>query len=214
MSLSLARTLHLVAIHQLRSLHVRRGGEPSCEPLRFMSYYHAVWDYHRGSEDRRQCRWQEQESCKSLSSHSGRGHGDKFLDFRFSFAYHCPSEQLIHQTEDVMTISEALLPEFDKEISKTRKTLDRIPEKADFVPHPKSMPLGSWRPTWLSLAALASWCLLPPSWTFPRAAISHCLSNQRPNCQGIRRGRGQGPPGAHRHTRRSLEGELDPRFRG
>jgi sugar phosphate isomerase/epimerase len=23
-------------------------GEPSCEPLRFMSYYHAVWDYHAG----------------------------------------------------------------------------------------------------------------------------------------------------------------------
>ena len=25
-------------------------GEPSCEPLRFMSYYHAVWDYHAGLE--------------------------------------------------------------------------------------------------------------------------------------------------------------------
>ena len=23
-------------------------GEPSCEPVRFMSYYHAVWDYHAG----------------------------------------------------------------------------------------------------------------------------------------------------------------------
>ena len=23
-------------------------GEPSCEPLRFMSYYHALWDYHTG----------------------------------------------------------------------------------------------------------------------------------------------------------------------
>jgi len=23
-------------------------GQPSCEPLRFMSYYHAVWDYHAG----------------------------------------------------------------------------------------------------------------------------------------------------------------------
>jgi sugar phosphate isomerase/epimerase len=23
-------------------------GEPTCEPLRFMSYYHAVWDYHAG----------------------------------------------------------------------------------------------------------------------------------------------------------------------
>jgi len=41
-----------------------------------------------------------------------------------------------------MTISEALLPEFDQEMSNTRKTLERVPDKPDFTPHPKSMPLG------------------------------------------------------------------------
>ncbi len=37
----------------LRSINFHRYtfaevGEPSCEPLRFMSYYHALWDYHTG----------------------------------------------------------------------------------------------------------------------------------------------------------------------
>jgi len=37
----------------LRSINFQRYtfaevAEPSCEPLRFMSYYHAVWDYHAG----------------------------------------------------------------------------------------------------------------------------------------------------------------------
>jgi uncharacterized damage-inducible protein DinB len=45
-----------------------------------------------------------------------------------------------------MSISEALLPEFDQEISNTRKTLERVPNKPDFLPHPKSMPLGKLAP--------------------------------------------------------------------
>jgi uncharacterized damage-inducible protein DinB len=44
--------------------------------------------------------------------------------------------------EDFMRISEALLPEFDQEMASTRKTLERVPDKPDFCPHPKSMPLG------------------------------------------------------------------------
>jgi uncharacterized damage-inducible protein DinB len=45
--------------------------------------------------------------------------------------------------EDSMTISEALLVELDQEIAKTRVTLERVPaDKAEFAPHPKSMPLG------------------------------------------------------------------------
>jgi uncharacterized damage-inducible protein DinB len=39
-------------------------------------------------------------------------------------------------------ISEALLQEFDEEIKKTRNTLERVPNKADFAPHAKSMKLG------------------------------------------------------------------------
>jgi uncharacterized damage-inducible protein DinB len=42
-----------------------------------------------------------------------------------------------------MTISEMLLPEFDQEMTNTRKMLDACPEsKFDWKPHAKSMTLG------------------------------------------------------------------------
>ena len=42
-----------------------------------------------------------------------------------------------------MSICEALLPEFDHEISTTRKLLERVPDdKWDWTPHEKSMKLG------------------------------------------------------------------------
>ena len=42
-----------------------------------------------------------------------------------------------------MTISEALLSEFDHEMANTRRTLERVPaDKADYKPHEKSMPMG------------------------------------------------------------------------
>lgn len=42
-----------------------------------------------------------------------------------------------------MAICDALLPEFDHEMSNTRRTLERIPEdKLAWKPHEKSMPLG------------------------------------------------------------------------
>ena len=42
-----------------------------------------------------------------------------------------------------MKISELLLQDFDIEAANTRRTLERLPEgKNDWVPHPKSMPLG------------------------------------------------------------------------
>jgi uncharacterized damage-inducible protein DinB len=42
-----------------------------------------------------------------------------------------------------MSISAALLPEFDQEMATTRKTLERVPEdKFDWKPHEKSMALG------------------------------------------------------------------------
>ena len=42
-----------------------------------------------------------------------------------------------------MPISQALLPEFDQEMTNTRKMLERVPEgKADYKPHEKSMTLG------------------------------------------------------------------------
>jgi uncharacterized damage-inducible protein DinB len=42
-----------------------------------------------------------------------------------------------------MSISEALLPEFDQEMANTRKILEVVPDdKFDYKPHEKSMPLG------------------------------------------------------------------------
>jgi len=42
-----------------------------------------------------------------------------------------------------MSISQALLPEFDEEMKNTRKMLERLPEdKFDYKPHEKSMALG------------------------------------------------------------------------
>src|SRR5437763_10198418 len=45
--------------------------------------------------------------------------------------------------EENMSISQALLPEFDQEIANTRKLLERVPDgKNDYRPHEKSMTLG------------------------------------------------------------------------
>jgi len=42
-----------------------------------------------------------------------------------------------------MTISQALLPEFDQEMKLTRKALERVPDdKFDWKPHEKSMSMG------------------------------------------------------------------------
>ena len=60
-----------------------------------------------------------------------------------------------------MSISEHLLPEFDQEISGTRKTLERVPtDKFNWKPHPKS---GSM--LWLAghLANLPTWGTLTVS---------------------------------------------------
>jgi len=42
-----------------------------------------------------------------------------------------------------LTTAEILLQDFDREMSNTRRTLERVPEdKADYKPHEKSMPMG------------------------------------------------------------------------
>jgi uncharacterized damage-inducible protein DinB len=54
-----------------------------------------------------------------------------------------------------MTLSAALLPEFDQEMASTRKCLERVPEeKFGWKPHPKSATLG-WLATFI--AVLPSW---------------------------------------------------------
>jgi len=65
-----------------------------------------------------------------------------------------------------MTVSEALLPEFDAEIANTRRTLERVPSKPDFAPHPKSMPLGSLAPHLAQLAEFGLTVLTTPHLEF------------------------------------------------
>jgi uncharacterized damage-inducible protein DinB len=68
--------------------------------------------------------------------------------------------------EEEMTISEALLAEFDQEVANTRKTLERVPQKPDFRPHPKSMKLGQLAPHIAELAGFGLSVLEQPELSF------------------------------------------------
>jgi uncharacterized damage-inducible protein DinB len=64
-------------------------------------------------------------------------------------------------------ISEALLPEFDQEMANTRRTLERVPTgKAEFTPHPKSMPLGKLAPHVAELTGFGLTVLTTPQLEF------------------------------------------------
>jgi hypothetical protein len=65
-----------------------------------------------------------------------------------------------------MSIGELLLSEFDEEMKKTRATLERVPIKADFAPHPKSMPLGKLAPHVAELAGFGATILTTPELDF------------------------------------------------
>jgi uncharacterized damage-inducible protein DinB len=55
----------------------------------------------------------------------------------------------------MMTIAQSLLAEFDKEMSTTRRLLERVPEsKADWKPHEKSTALGTLA---IHVASLPNW---------------------------------------------------------
>lgn len=56
-----------------------------------------------------------------------------------------------------MSIATDLLPEFDQEMSTTRRLLERVPsDKGEWKPHPKSFALGhlaqlvAWMPGWIA----------------------------------------------------------------
>jgi hypothetical protein len=63
-------------------------------------------------------------------------------------------------------ITELLLSEFDEEAKKTRAMLERVPMKADFAPHPKSMPLGKLAPHVAELAGFGASILTTPELDF------------------------------------------------
>lgn len=66
-----------------------------------------------------------------------------------------------------MTISKALLSEFDQEMANTRRTLERVPaDKADYRPHEKSMPLGKLAPHIAQLTSFGLTVLTTPELDF------------------------------------------------
>ncbi len=71
-----------------------------------------------------------------------------------------------------MTIAELLLPEFDEEIKKTRITLERVPAKPEFSPHPKSTTLGRLAPHIAQLAGFGLTILTTPRLDFAAGSYS------------------------------------------
>jgi uncharacterized damage-inducible protein DinB len=71
-----------------------------------------------------------------------------------------------------MTIAELLLPEFDEEVKKTRITLERVPARPEFSPHPKSMPLGRLAPHVAQLAGFGLTVLTTPRLDFAAGSYS------------------------------------------
>lgn len=66
-------------------------------------------------------------------------------------------------------INELLLSEFDEEAKKTRAVLERVPIKADFKPHPKSMALGKLAPHVAELPGFGVTILTTPEFDFGSA---------------------------------------------
>jgi uncharacterized damage-inducible protein DinB len=72
-------------------------------------------------------------------------------------------------------ISDLLLTEFDEEAKKTRAMLERVPLKAEYTPHAKSMPLGKLAPHVAELAGFGLTILTTPELDFgsaPRERIA------------------------------------------
>ncbi len=63
-------------------------------------------------------------------------------------------------------VSELLLLEFEEEARKTRKMLERVPMKADYKPHTKSMPLGKLAPHVAELPNFGHTILTTPQFDF------------------------------------------------
>jgi uncharacterized damage-inducible protein DinB len=75
-----------------------------------------------------------------------------------------------------MPVSDFLLPELDEEIKKTRTTLERVPaDKKDFVPHPKSMPMGKLAAHVAQLAGFGLIILTTPELDFSKGSIKPVL---------------------------------------
>ena len=71
-----------------------------------------------------------------------------------------------------MRISDLLVSEFDEETKKTRATLERVPDKPDYVPHSKSMPLGRLAPHVAELGGFGLSVLTTPGLDFAQGTYT------------------------------------------
>ena len=79
-----------------------------------------------------------------------------------------------------MQIRELLLPEFDLELSKARKTLERVPEdKPDFKPHEKSMSMSRLAGHIAQLPAFGTMIVTMPELDFSTAGMRPLLMESR-----------------------------------
>lgn len=69
-------------------------------------------------------------------------------------------------------ISDLLLSEFNEEANKTRAMLERVPIKADFKPHTKSMPLGRLAPHVAQLPEFGVTVLTTPELDFSNRSFT------------------------------------------
>jgi uncharacterized damage-inducible protein DinB len=69
-------------------------------------------------------------------------------------------------------ITDLLLSEFDEEAKKTRAMLGRVPMKADFTPHAKSMPLGRLSAHVAELAGFGYTILTTPELDFGKGSTA------------------------------------------
>jgi uncharacterized damage-inducible protein DinB len=74
--------------------------------------------------------------------------------------------------EEIMRICDLLVSEFDEETKKTRATLERVPDKPDYVPHSKSMPLGRLAPHVAELGGFGLSVLTTPGLDFAQGTYT------------------------------------------
>jgi len=85
-----------------------------------------------------------------------------------------------------MPISDLLLTEFDEEVIKTRVTLERVPaDKPDFVPHPKSMPLGRLAPHVAQLPSFGVAVLTTPELDFSKGSFKPATMDSAAQLVGL-----------------------------
>ena len=113
-----------------------------------------------------------------------------------------------------MSIGNLLVSEFDAEMKKTRTALERVPaDKADFAPHPKSMPLGKLAPHVAQLAGFGLSVLTTPGLNFQGQLQASAPGVRGAVSPGFRRRHRESSQRPRKHPRRSMDGELEAVFR-